>query len=127
MSLQIRAFVQVGLVGKKITVAKASEVLTTGGAAIARHSSAWGHAFARKATPVRAQVFMLANFEIEHAYNWHDWTWEMEYDEFVEAVIRLCVINANFQDEQVLHSDQAAHPPGSGSLRAKGHSAARAG
>jgi hypothetical protein len=56
------------------------------------------------------QVFMLANFEIEHAYNWEDWTWTMEYGEFVEAAVRLCVLHANMPEQQAADSTQAAPP-----------------
>jgi hypothetical protein len=53
---------------------------------------------------------MLANFEIEHAYNWEDWTWTMEYGEFVEAAVRLCVLHANMPEQQATDSAQAAPP-----------------
>lgn len=41
--------------------------------------------------PAALEVFLRANFELDNAKNWRDWDWDLEFAEFVEAVLR-CVL-----------------------------------
>jgi hypothetical protein len=46
------------------------------------------------------EIFMLSNFEEEDMDGWDDWEWNMEYDELVEALLR--ILNHQLESKKLL-------------------------
>jgi hypothetical protein len=55
-----------------------------------------------------SRVFMESNYEVDDELGWHDWEWDMEYNEFVEAIFRT-ILERDAQTFQNFHYSKNAN------------------
>merc|ERR1719453_2539257 len=46
-------------------------------------------------------IFFISNFEEDQETGWDDWEWEMSFDEFGEAIVRIAVLSAHPKAEDL--------------------------